>query len=195
MMAQHVHPGDPGYAPPLIRPPSPASSIGTVYGADETSDTELSQDAFEKTIEEKLKLGDVSDAEARANRHVLLPRARTADDEKTIFEHVMINLRKEVRKLEEDELFERTVLRGSQVAQEPHPSSDDIDTIMRSMMGHAEAEPPQSDSPERLSGPPFSIDFDFAQASRQHNPFRAENGVNGGRKPRSKGKGKGRDPF
>lgn len=175
MMAQHVHPGDPGYAPPLIRPPSPASSIGTVYGADETSDTD--------------------DAEARANRHVLLPRARTADDEKTIFEHVMINLRKEVRKLEEDELFERTVLRGSQVAQEPHPSSDDIDTIMRSMMGHAEAEPPQSDSPERLSGPPFSIDFDFAQASRQHNPFRAENGVNGGRKPRSKGKGKGRDPF
>jgi len=46
----------------------------------------------------------------------------------------MANLRKEVRKLEEDELFERTILQGSQIGQEEQPSSNDIDVIMRSMM-------------------------------------------------------------
>jgi hypothetical protein len=48
----------------------------------------------------------------------------------------MRNLRQKVHELEEDELFERTLLRGSQAGLEPQPSSGDIDVIMRSMMGH-----------------------------------------------------------
>ena len=46
----------------------------------------------------------------------------------------MACLRNEVRQLEENELFERTLLRGSQVALEELPSTADIDALMRSMM-------------------------------------------------------------
>jgi hypothetical protein len=83
-MAQQIHPGDPSYAPPLIRPPSPASSIGTVYGDDETSqsDAELDDAAFASKHEEALKLNHPSDAETRAVRSVLLPRPKNAEEEK-----------------------------------------------------------------------------------------------------------------
>ena len=46
----------------------------------------------------------------------------------------MACLRNEVRQLEENEMFERTLLRGSQVALEELPSTADIDALMRSMM-------------------------------------------------------------
>jgi hypothetical protein len=36
--------------------------------------------------------------------------------------------------LEENEVFEQTLLRGSQVSLEQQPSTADIDTLMRSMM-------------------------------------------------------------
>lgn len=36
--------------------------------------------------------------------------------------------------LEENELFEQTLLRGSQVTLEQQPSTNDIDALMRSMM-------------------------------------------------------------
>ena len=53
-----IHTGDPAYASPVIRVPSPASSVGTAYGPDETteSDSELSPDAFEQKWSSKLKL-------------------------------------------------------------------------------------------------------------------------------------------
>lgn len=53
-----IHTGDPAYASPIIRAPSPASSVGTAYGPDETtqSDSELSPDAFERKWSSKLKL-------------------------------------------------------------------------------------------------------------------------------------------
>jgi hypothetical protein len=75
-MAQQIHPGDPAYAPPLIRPPSPASSIGTVYGPDDTSlsDVELDDAAFARKTAERLRLTFPSESEMRANRLVLLPR-------------------------------------------------------------------------------------------------------------------------
>lgn len=83
-MAQQIHPGDPAYAPPLIRPPSPASSIGTVYGADETSlsDSELDQVHFAEKCERLLNLHMQSDPERRAMRLVLLPKPSTAQEEK-----------------------------------------------------------------------------------------------------------------
>lgn len=54
-----IHTGDPAYASPVIRAPSPASSVGTAYGPDESSqsDSELSPEAFEQKWSSKLKLG------------------------------------------------------------------------------------------------------------------------------------------
>lgn len=53
-----IHTGDPAYASPVIRAPSPASSVGTAYGPDEStqSDSELSPEAFQKKWSAKLKL-------------------------------------------------------------------------------------------------------------------------------------------
>ena len=46
----------------------------------------------------------------------------------------MGNLRQAVAQLEENELFEQTIRRGSQAALQIQPSTNDIDTLMRSMM-------------------------------------------------------------
>jgi hypothetical protein len=164
-MAQQIHPGDPSYAPPLIRPPSPASSIGTVYGPDEDSysDTELTDEAFIRKHDALLRLDEPSDSELRAMRSVLLPKPKTAEEEMSmstspifglnaekcltpipivIHKHVLANLRKEVRRLEEDELFEQMLHRQDRnVIPEPQSAaaSGDIDAIMQSIMP-----PPQS---------------------------------------------------
>jgi hypothetical protein len=57
----HPHVHSPTYAPPVLRAPSPASSLGTTYAPDATSfsdsETELFQAAFEKKWEDKLRLG------------------------------------------------------------------------------------------------------------------------------------------
>lgn len=84
-MAQQIHPGDPAYAPPLIRPPSPASSIGTSYGLDETtaSDTELDDAEFARKCEASLHLDAPGDQERRATRTVLLPHSATREDERS----------------------------------------------------------------------------------------------------------------
>lgn len=52
-----------------------------------------------------------------------------------LYERIMRSLRYEVQQLEENELFEQTLLRGSQAALEQQPVSHDIDTLMRGMMG------------------------------------------------------------
>jgi hypothetical protein len=52
----------------------------------------------------------------------------------------MRSLRQHVHQLEENELFERVLLRGSQVGLEPKPTSDNIHTLMQNMMGCAVAE-------------------------------------------------------
>lgn len=49
-------------------------------------------------------------------------------------EKIMKNLRVKIQELEEDELFEQTLLRGSQIGQETRPSTNDIDVLMKSMM-------------------------------------------------------------
>ena len=67
---------------------------------------------------------------------------------------VMANLQHEVRLLEENNMFEQTVLRGSLVTEELHPSSD-IDAIMRSMMA-----PP----------PPAHPSVESFQSSRSFSP-------------------------
>lgn len=52
-----------------------------------------------------------------------------------IYEWVMRDLRKRVAQLEEDELVEQTMLRGTQIGEEQLPSSNDINAILQSLMG------------------------------------------------------------
>jgi hypothetical protein len=49
-------------------------------------------------------------------------------------EKILKNLRTKIQELEEDEIFEQTLLRGSQIGQETRPSTNDIDVLMKSMM-------------------------------------------------------------
>lgn len=51
-----------------------------------------------------------------------------------IHEQILRSLRYQVHLLEDDELFEQTLLRGSQAALSAQPESGDIDALMRSMM-------------------------------------------------------------
>ncbi|KZT11823.1 uncharacterized protein LAESUDRAFT_669943 [Laetiporus sulphureus 93-53] len=125
------------YAPPVLRASSPTSSIGTEYGADETSlsDSELGQAQFERKCEERLHLCEPRREELSDPKDILLRRRpQTVEEEKEIFDRVMQNLRQLVKQLEDDELFEEILLRGTQVGEEQQPSSDDIDSIMRGLM-------------------------------------------------------------
>ena len=48
---------------------------------------------------------------------------------------VMDNLRNAVKKLQEEELYEQIMLRGTQITDVQQPSSNNIDAIMQSIMG------------------------------------------------------------
>ncbi|KAI0917436.1 hypothetical protein AcV5_007920 [Taiwanofungus camphoratus] len=131
--------GGPQYAPPVLRAPSPTCSIGTAYGDDATSlsDKDLDQDEFERKCEDRLRLNMPRPEEIEANIDPKLPRPKTATEEKVMFERVMNNLREQVQRLEENDLFEQAMFRSSQVAPQQQSSSDDIDTIMHSLMSSA----------------------------------------------------------
>ncbi|KDR72675.1 hypothetical protein GALMADRAFT_228948 [Galerina marginata CBS 339.88] len=147
------------YAQPALRPPSPASSVGTAYGADQTSfidsESQLSQVAFEK-LEEKMKLNAPCGKELSADREPLMmvpavpgqiqgavdvkmvrvtERKLNPIEEKVLFERVMTTLHAEVANLHENEVFEQILRRGSKAALETQPSTNNIDALMRSMMG------------------------------------------------------------
>jgi len=66
------------YAPPVLRAPSPASSVGTAYAEDQTSfsdsEHQLSQGAFEKKWEDQLELGKPREEEEVANKSPLITR-------------------------------------------------------------------------------------------------------------------------
>lgn len=51
-----------------------------------------------------------------------------------LHERILKSLRREIALLEENDSFERTLLRGSKAGLTEQPSSGDIDVIMRSMM-------------------------------------------------------------
>ncbi|KAF7980629.1 hypothetical protein HWV62_37426 [Athelia sp. TMB] len=163
----HAHLHSPTYAPPVIRAASPASSLGTIYPPDTTSpsddETEISQVAFENKWHEKLRLGRefvrewqgessgpadegtwaVKDREkAGWGVEPLIAKdmgARTPAEDQQIHEQIMRSLRYQVHLLEDDELFEQTLLRGSQAALAAQPESSDIDALMRSMMSVSSA--------------------------------------------------------
>ncbi|PFH49970.1 hypothetical protein AMATHDRAFT_4442 [Amanita thiersii Skay4041] len=126
------------YAPPVLRAASPASSVGTVYGEDQTSiaDLELSDAALARKYEDLLELHKPRKEEEEANQCPLLERPEPgSQQEKELHDKVIANLRLQVREVEENDIFEQTLLRGSQVARVQPPSTDDIDKLMRSMMG------------------------------------------------------------
>lgn len=81
--APYIHSGDPAYAPPLLRAPSPSSSIGTDYGPDETTPEEKqkSQSEFVKAIQDRLRLNDARPEETAANSDPLLPKPKDAHEE------------------------------------------------------------------------------------------------------------------
>lgn len=79
----------PEYAPPVLRAPSPASSVGTTYGPDQTSfsdsEHQISQVAFERKWLAKLNLDKPRKEEEEANENPLLPRTENKDEENGTF--------------------------------------------------------------------------------------------------------------
>ena len=72
MIPTHAHVTE--YADPVLRPASPASSLGTEYGPDQTSfsDSELSGTTFEKKCLERLELDQPREEELDANKDPLI---------------------------------------------------------------------------------------------------------------------------
>ncbi|KAF5318191.1 hypothetical protein D9619_012152 [Psilocybe cf. subviscida] len=149
-LQQHGHVNE--YADPVLRPPSPASSVGTAYEPDQTSHSDsefqLSQPAFERKVKEKIELDRPRPEELEADKDPLImvegangqpvwvnSKKLEPEEEKRLYTQAMHNLRLEVAKLREDEIFDQILLRGSRAALEVQPSTDDIDELMRSMMG------------------------------------------------------------
>ncbi|TEB40156.1 hypothetical protein FA13DRAFT_1808416 [Coprinellus micaceus] len=130
MPAGHHPHGTTAYAPPVtVRAPSPASSIGTLYDEDATSDNEahMTESDFKRFCDDKIGLNKPRPEEERALREPLIKdpaRGRGGEQEQALYERIVANLRAEIKRLEEEEIFE----------QEQAPTTD-IDKIMRSMMG------------------------------------------------------------
>ncbi|RDB21601.1 hypothetical protein Hypma_011204 [Hypsizygus marmoreus] len=127
------------YASPVVRAPSPASTIGTVYGEDETSfsDSEQALDhyAFAAKCTERIGLGLPRREEQLANMDPLLTRLPNGSpEERLLYEQVVASLRAAVRSLEENEIVEQKMLKSSQAPLEQPPSTTDIDSLMRSLM-------------------------------------------------------------
>ncbi|KAF9483588.1 hypothetical protein BDN70DRAFT_911179 [Pholiota conissans] len=121
----HFHHSE--YADPIMRVPSPTSSVGTTYPPDATSysdsEFQLSDAAFAKKCEDAVALNFPRQEEIQADRDPLLSLL------------VMVSLREEVAQLRENELFEQILLRGSKAALDVQPTTNDIDLLMKSMMG------------------------------------------------------------
>jgi hypothetical protein len=64
----------------------------------------------------------------------------------------MRSLRRQVQLLEENEIFEQTLLRGSQVGLEIQPNSSDVDVLIQSLMSRDEDAMITGDNPI-TSGP------------------------------------------
>jgi hypothetical protein len=77
--APYIHSGDPAYAPPVLRAPSPSSSIGTEYEQDATTFEEYTLE--EEDILQKLRLAEARDEEHIANQDPLLPKPGNPEEE------------------------------------------------------------------------------------------------------------------
>ncbi|KII86677.1 hypothetical protein PLICRDRAFT_43320 [Plicaturopsis crispa FD-325 SS-3] len=181
----------PMYGEPVQRQDSP-ESVGSVKMPDKTSDSdeELSPEDFAAKHEERMGLYKPMEEEVLACESPLLyPPPKTPEEEQALHRRIMVSLRQRVAELEENELFEQTLLRGSRAALEQQPTSNDIDTIMRSMLG------PSPGDPNHLRQAP--TDGPWNRGPNQHNTTYSTD--DGGDRSEStagrrvvKGKGKGR---
>ncbi|KAI0766439.1 hypothetical protein BD413DRAFT_672957 [Trametes elegans] len=137
-----IHPIDLPYVPTIMRAPSPSSTIGTDYGPDDTdlADSGITQAQLERKCEEMAGIHYPRPEEEEANRDPLVhPRPLrvklTLLEERQMHEHVMVNLRAAVKRLEEEELFEQTAVKSAAVVlDDPTPSSSDLDEVLRGLM-------------------------------------------------------------
>lgn len=86
-------------------------------------------------------------------------------------------LRKAVQRLQDDEIFEQRILRGSLVTEQEQPYSGDIDSIMRSMMNltsnTSSTSAPHTNTPGTTMQPPFTPingDLGLADADLSFDP-------------------------
>ncbi|KAJ7022725.1 hypothetical protein C8F04DRAFT_1137137 [Mycena alexandri] len=177
-------PQNPEYADPVIREPSPASSVGSVYGPDQTassdSESQIDQPAFERKWEDRLDLRRATREEELADADPLFPRPSTAMEERVLSERIVRNLRMKVEELEENELFERTMLRGSQAGLEEQTIPKDVDALIFGMMG----------SPASRGPSAANADATIAEGPWNQTGNRYEGGA--ASQKRTKGKGKSR---
>lgn len=134
---QQIHAGDPAYASPVIRPPSPASSLGTAYGPDDTSlsDSGLSQDVFEQKWIANLGLDEPKHDEVHNSKDPLIIYPSDPQEQKLLFEEILRGFRQRVQQLEEDEIFQQAVINGSQIGKEQLPSADNVENLIQNMIG------------------------------------------------------------
>jgi hypothetical protein len=154
------------YASPVLRGASPASSLNTPCPDQpllSDDDDNLPPLEFKLKWEERLGIGMPRPEELQANENPLLPKPTSPAEEKgelllcsvtncsnariALVEQVMRSLQRQVQLLQENDLFEQTVLRGSQVGHEIQPTSNDIDVLIQGLMSHDEDAMMTDDAP------------------------------------------------
>ena len=156
---------DPTYASALVPAPSPTSSIGSRLPGDETDpdDARLTQEEFDAKCWKALKIDEPTMEELSAMGRPIYHGGHNVDPERgcgsvepvtwnpsdlvllstaRIVPVIMQNLRAQMKRLQDNELFEQAILKGSQVGQDSLTPTGDIDAIMQSML-----------EPDRPSGP------------------------------------------
>lgn len=169
----------PAYGPPhLLRASSPATSAGSSHaeGDDPGSDEEGDDATFAAKCSARLQLGEKGAPEILADRDPLLnfPDTMTEIELKgtrtairiilkrfltllvAASERILTAMRYRVHLLEENEMFEQTLLRGSKVGQDAQPSSADIDVLMRGLMATAGPSTSQSSTRQPVSDGPWN---------------------------------------
>lgn len=148
---------DPTYASALVSAPSPTSSIGSRLPDDETDldDAALTQTEFDAKCWAALRIDEPTAEETSAMRrpvyhavHRIDPKQagrsvaqvdcnaseRTLASSEKFVPIFKENFRAEIKRLQDNELFEQAILRGSQVGRDNLTPTGDIDTIMQSML-------------------------------------------------------------
>jgi hypothetical protein len=148
---------DPTYASALVSAPSPTSSIGSRLPDDETDpdDARLTQEEFDAKCWKTLRIDEPTAEETSAMRRPLYHASHRMHPEQAgrsvqlitwdasdlgldytagFVPSFMQNLRTEIKKLQDNELFEQTILQGTQVGQDSLTPTGDIDAIMQSML-------------------------------------------------------------
>ena len=156
---------DPTYTSALVPAPSPTSSIGSRLPDDETDpdDARLTQEEFDAKCWKALKIDEPTKEETNAMGRPIYHGGHKLDPERggwpvesatwnpsdlvllstaRIVPVIMQNLRAQMKKLQDNELFEQAILKGSQAGQDSLTPTGDIDAIMQSML-----------EPEHPSGP------------------------------------------